>query len=149
MIQMDDIAQVIGRLELDPLLLGPCHVMRAEQPLHLHGKLHTRTWIGREQLLANCDIHHTAKNPQFLMDCGRLEPVLFDDTACGSNLNSHLKPPVKIQLDVIDGDVSQRPLCERLFEMQAPAFVSFVGLFCPNRRLGVVLQKEIRPIREL
>lgn len=83
------------------------------------------------------------------MDCCRLEPVFFNDTASGPDLNSRLKPLSKIQLDVIDRDVSHRPLPKRLLEVQAPTFVGFVGLLCPNRRLGVVLQKEIRPIREL
>src|ERR1019366_670239 len=75
----DDIAQVLGPLELDPLLLRPRHVVRSKQPLHLYGKFHSRAGVGRQQFLTNCDVHHTAKHPQFLMDGCRLKPISLND----------------------------------------------------------------------
>lgn len=100
-------------------------------------------------VLPNCDVHHTTKNPQFLKDCCRLKLVFLNDAGSGPDLNSRLKPPSKIVLDVIRGDVTDRPLTKRLLEVQGRALVCLVGLLCPNRRLGIVLQKKVRPILEL
>src|SRR5439155_18871595 len=97
----DDVAQVLWRLKFDPLLLGPAHIVRPKQPLHLYGKLHTRTGVGWEQFLPNCHIQHTTKNPQFLMDGCRLKPVFLNDAGSGPDLNSRLKPPSEIVLNVI------------------------------------------------
>ena len=90
--------KVLGCLELDPLLLRPRHIVRPKQPLHLYGKLHSRAGVRREQLFPNCDVHHTSKNPQFLMDGCRLKPISLNDPGCGPDLNSHLKPSSQILL---------------------------------------------------
>ena len=57
------------------------HVMRPKQPLHLHRKLHAGAGVRRQQLLSNCDVQHTAKNPQFLMDGRRLKPISLNNSA--------------------------------------------------------------------
>ena len=51
-----------GRLKLDPLLLGPSHIVRPKQALHLQWKLDPGTWVRGKQLLVNRDVQHTAKD---------------------------------------------------------------------------------------
>jgi hypothetical protein len=136
-------------LKLDPLLLGPTHVVRPKQPLNLDRELHPGAWVGRQQFIVDRDVQHTAKHPQFLMDCRRLKPIFFNNAGGGRDLNPSLKPPSKIVLNVICGKLSDRSLAECLFEAPAGALVRFVGLFRADRRLGVVLQEKVHPIRKL
>lgn len=83
------------------------------------------------------------------MDCPRLKPIFFHNAGSGCDLNPSLKPSSKIVLNVICGKLSDRSLAECLFEAPAGALVRFVGLFRADRRLGVVLQEKVHPIRKL
>jgi hypothetical protein len=64
------------------------------------------TGVCRQQLLPDCDIHHTAKNPQFLVDCRRLKAAFLDDTGSGLDLDMSLKSASKIVLDIICADIA-------------------------------------------
>jgi hypothetical protein len=53
----------------------------------LEWKFHTDAGVGSKEILENCDIRHTSKNPQFLMNGRGLEPIFLNDTGIGLELN--------------------------------------------------------------
>jgi hypothetical protein len=141
--------QVLGGLEFDALLLRPSHVVRPKKAFHSDWKLYAVAGIGREQLLANSNVQHTAKDPQFLMDCCRLEPTLLNHTAHGFHLNATLKTAPEIVFDVISRDLTDRSMAECLLEMAACTSVYFVSFLGTNWGLRIVFQEKIHPFREL
>ena len=79
----------------------------------------------------------------------RLEPIFLNDPSSGLELNTNLKPPPKVMLDVVCRDLTDGSLSERLLEMHAGSFIRLVGFLCADRRLGIILQEKIHPVREL
>ena len=83
------------------------------------------------------------------MDGRWLKAAFLNDTGTGLDLDIRLQSAPKVMLDIVCADIADRTLAERLFEMHASSLVGLVCLLCADRRLGVVLQEKIHPVREL
>src|ERR1700746_103058 len=64
------------------------------------------------------------------------------------NSNCLSKPVTEIQLDVVCRDIHQFAPGEGTVEMLHHAEIDLVRLLCSDGRLGIILQKEIRPLLE-
>ena len=78
------------------------------------------------------------------MDLRRLEPISLYDPSASLDLNTSLKAPEKVKLDVVGGDVRNRTLREGPLKMQGCSLVRFMCLLCADWGLGIILQEEIR-----
>jgi hypothetical protein len=82
------------------------------------------------------------------MYCGGLNYSQLFETELGLDADSLSKTFAKIKVNRIGGDVHQSDCSKRSPEVFCAPLVRFVSISSAHRRLGIVLQKEIRPLPE-